>query len=150
MIPTQIGAFFGYISFGLIADKIGRRLTFAFYVATAAALTPVYAHLRSETALLAMGPMIGFFGTGFFSLFGAMLSELYPTVVRAAGQSFCYNAGRALSSLAPYVVGSLADHFGVGASLALNSAFFLLGAILIWTLPETGGVELGEYRKIEV
>jgi hypothetical protein len=31
----------------------------------------------------------------------------------------------------------------------LNSAFFLLGAILIWTLPETGGVELGEYRKIE-
>ena len=149
MIPTQLGAFFGYISFGLIADRIGRRPTFALYVVAAAALTPVYAHLRSETALLAMGPLVGFFGTGFFSLFGAMLSELYPTAVRAAGQSFCYNAGRLLSSLAPYAVGWLADQFGVGASLALNSAFFLLGAILIWTLPETGGVELGEYRKIE-
>ncbi|HEY3836238.1 MAG TPA: MFS transporter [Bryobacteraceae bacterium] len=142
MIPTQIGAFLGYISFGWLADRLGRRPAFALYVICAACLTPIYGHARSETVLLALGPLIGFFGTGFFSLFGVMLAELYPTVVRGAGQGFTYSTGRGLGALAPYAVGSLADRFGLGASLILNSAFFLLGAVLIWTLPETEGVEL--------
>ena len=71
-----------------------------------------------------------------------MLAELYPTSLRGAGQGFVYNIGRGLSSLAPWVVGFFADRYGIGASLALNSAFFLLGAALIFTLPETRQVEL--------
>ena len=54
-----------------------------------------------------------------------MLAELYPTAVRASGQGFTYSTGRGLGALAPYVVGTLADRFGLGASLAINSAFFL-------------------------
>jgi hypothetical protein len=72
-----------------------------------------------------------------------MLAELYPTAVRASGQGFTYSLGRGLGALAPYAVGTLADRFGLGASLAINSAAFLMGAALIWSLPETGGVELG-------
>jgi len=142
LIPTQIGAFLGYISFGWLADRIGRRPAFALYVVTAAFLTPVYGALRSENWLFALGPFIGFFGTGFFSLFGVMLAELYPTSVRGAGQGFTYSMGRGLGALAPYAVGSLADRYGLGASLAINSAFFLMGAVLVWSLPETEGVEL--------
>lgn len=142
MMPTQIGAFFGYISFGWLADRLGRRPAFALYVVVAAGLTPLYGLTRSEDLLFVLGPFIGFFGTGFFSLFGVMLAELYPTAVRATGQGFTYSTGRGLGALAPYAVGTLADHYGLGASLALNSAFFLFGAILIWSFPETGGVEL--------
>jgi MFS family permease len=144
MIPTQIGAFLGYISFGWLADRLGRRPAFAMYVVVAACLTPLYGGARSETLLLALGPLIGFFGTGFFSLFGVMLAELYPTAVRGAGQGFTYSMGRGLGALAPYAVGTLADRYGLGASLVLNSAFFLIGAMLVWTLPETGGLELAE------
>jgi MFS family permease len=144
MMPTQIGAFFGYISFGWLADRLGRRPAFVLYVVIAAALTPLYGATRSENMLLLLGPFIGFFGTGFFSLFGVMLAELYPTAVRASGQGFTYSTGRGLGALAPYAVGSLADRYGLGASLAINSAFFLIGAILIWSLPETGGAELTE------
>jgi MFS family permease len=142
LIPTQIGAFLGYISFGWLADRLGRRPTFAIYVLVAACLTPIYGATRSENLLFALGPLIGFFGTGFFSLFGVMLAELYPTAVRGAGQGFTYSMGRGLGALAPYAVGSLADHYGLGASLAINSAFFLIGAVLVWTLPETEGMEL--------
>jgi MFS family permease len=142
MIPTQIGAFFGYICFGWLADKLGRRPAFSLYVFVAACLTPVYGLTRSEDLLFALGPFIGFFGTGFFSLFGVMLAELYPTAVRGAGQGFTYSAGRGLGALAPYAIGALADRHGLGASLALSSAFFLIGAILVWTLPETEGVNL--------
>jgi MFS family permease len=135
IVPMQLGAFFGYNSFGWIADRFGRRPTFVTYMLAAAALVPIYGNARSESALLVLGPFIGFFGSGYFSLFGAMLAELYPTSIRATGQGFTYNAGRGLSALAPLLVGTLADRNGIGAALAVSSGFFLLGAILIFTLP---------------
>jgi MFS family permease len=138
----QLGAFAGYITFGWLADRIGRRPAFVFYVIGAALATPIYGASHNERTLLLLGPAVGFLGTGFFSLFGAMLAELYPTSLRGAGQGFVYNIGRGLSSLAPWVVGFFADRYGIGASLALNSAFFLLGAALIFTLPETRQAEL--------
>ena len=38
--------------------------------------------------------------------------------------------------------GIFADRYGIGSALALNSAFFVLGAAIIFTLPETKQVEL--------
>jgi len=92
--------------------------------------------------LMILGPFIGFFGSGYFSLFGAMLAELFPTKVRATGQGFAYNAGRAFSALAPFIIGGLADVYGIGSALALTSAFFLAGAAMILLLPETRGTML--------
>ena len=143
IIPMQIGAFLGYTSFGLFSDKFGRRPVFLFFLVSAALLVPVYGQLaRHEWLLLALGPLIGFFGHGYFSLFGAMLSELFPTRVRGSAQGFVYNIGRAFSALAPYSIGMLADRFGVGSALAVTSAFFLAGAALIFLLPETRGEQL--------
>jgi MFS family permease len=136
IVPMQIGAFLGYNSFGWIADRFGRRPAFVTYMLAAAALVPIYGMTRSEGALLVLGPFIGFFGSGYFSLFGAMLAELYPTRIRATGQGFTYNAGRGLSALAPLLVGTLADRNGIGAALGVSSGFFLLGALLIFALPK--------------
>jgi MFS family permease len=148
IVPLELGAFAGYLSFGWLADRLGRRPAFLIYMLGAAALTPVYGLLphwlpgAAEPALLALGPLVGFLGSGYFSLFGAFLAELYPTAVRGAGQGFTYNSGRALSALAPYLVGAAADRSGLGAALGINSAFFLAGAALIFTLPETRGARL--------
>jgi MFS family permease len=148
IFTMQIGAFLGYVSFGWLADRFGRRPAFFGYVLAAAILTPIYGLTprwggpAAETWLLVLGPFVGFFGTGFFSLFGAMLAELYPTAVRGTGQGFVYNSGRAASALAPFAVGAIADHQGIGAALALNSAFFLIGSALIFTLPETKNTKL--------
>jgi MFS family permease len=144
----QFGAFLGYVSFGWMADRFGRRPTFFWYVFMAAILTPIYgltprwAGASSETWLLILGPLIGFCGTGFFALFGAMLAELYPTSIRGTAQGFVYNFGRATSALAPLAVGAVADRQGIGAALALNSAFFLIGSVLVFTLPETKNTKL--------
>ncbi|MCU1258707.1 MAG: major facilitator superfamily 1 [Bryobacterales bacterium] len=136
LVPMQIGAFVGYVSFGWIADRFGRRATFVAYMLMAAILTPIYGFARSESTLVLLGPLIGFFGSGYFSLFGAMLAEIYPSSIRGAAQGFTYNFGRGLSALAPFLVGALADRNGIGAALAVNSAFFLTGAILIFTIPK--------------
>ncbi len=148
IVPMQIGAFFGYISFGWIAERVGRRSAFLIYVITAAVLVPVYGSSRSPGMLLLLGPFVGFFGSGYFSLFGAMLAELYPTEVRGAGQGFTYNCGRAFSALAPFAVGSLADRHGLGPALALNSAFFIAGAVMIFALPARGGLDIVNQRGV--
>ena len=148
IIAMQVGAFFGYNCFGLLADWLGRRKAFALYVTAAAVMTiaygsaPRWAGESASTVLLLSGPLLGFFGTGFFSLFGTMLAELYPTAIRGAGQGFVYNFGRGLSALAPLTVGAVADKSGLGVALVLNAGYFLLGAVLVYFLPETKGKEL--------
>ena len=143
IVPMQIGAFFGYVLFGVLADRFGRRPVFGTFVLAAAALVPVYGRMAAEpVALMALGPLIGFFGHGYFSLFGAMLAELFPSSVRATAQGFCYNFGRAASALAPFVIGALADRHGIGSALALTSAFFVAAGGLILLLPETRGEAL--------
>ena len=145
IIPMQIGAYFGYLSFGFIADRLGRRPTFVLFLAIAAVLVPIYGQLaRSPAVLMLLGPVLGFVGHGYFSMFGAFLAELFPTTVRATGQGLTYNLGRGLGALAPYTIGALATvpHVGIGSALALTSAFFLAGALLLFALPDTSGKPL--------
>jgi MFS family permease len=143
IIPLQIGAFFGYVTFGFFSDRVGRRPAFLTFVLATAALVPVYGMLGRRVALLmVVGPLIGYFGHGYFSVMGAMMAELFPERVRTTAQGFCYNIGRALAGFAPVTVGALADRFGIGAALAVTSIFFVAGAGVMLLLPETRGREL--------
>jgi MFS family permease len=141
--PMQIGAFLGYNLFGVVADRTGRRPAFLLFVLGAAAVVPCYGLAsRHPGMLLALGPLVGFFGHGYFSLFGALLAELFPSAVRGTAQGLCYNTGRALSAAAPMVIGAAADRLGFGVALALTSMLYLVGGGLIFLLPETRGREL--------
>jgi MFS family permease len=152
LIPVQIGAYFGYLTFGFLADRFGRRRTFLAFMIGAAALVPIYGQMaRSPLALLILGPVLGYFGHGYFSLFGSFIAELFPAAVRGTGQGTTYNIGRMAGAIAPFTIGALAGFPGVGIGLALasTSAFFLLAAGLIFTLPDRSGEELdGEYRIV--
>jgi MFS family permease len=61
------GMFPGYLTFGWVADRLGRRNGFILYTLIAALLVPLYAMARSEWLLLVLGALVAFFGTGFFS-----------------------------------------------------------------------------------
>ena len=41
----QIGAYLGYLTFGFIADRIGRRRTFVLFMVAAAVLVPIYGQM---------------------------------------------------------------------------------------------------------
>ena len=145
IIPVQLGAYVGYLTFGFIADRIGRRQAFVMYMISAAVLVPIYGQMaRSPFVLLALGPLIGYFGYGYFSMFGGFVAELYPAAVRATGQGTSYNIGRMAGAVAPFTIGVIATRPGVGIGLALSvtSAFFLLAAALVFTLPNRSGEAL--------
>jgi MFS family permease len=142
MVLVQVGAFFGYVTFGWIADRLGRRPAFTLFMVAATIVVPLYAMVPSETVLTWVGPLVGFFGSGYFSVFGALLSELYPTAIRGTAQGFCYNAGRLVSAAAPFAIGMAAATRGLGTAIAINASFFALAGALIWLLPETRGTDL--------
>jgi MFS family permease len=142
IIPMMIGAFFGYVSFGFIADKFGRRPTFATYLLISAVLVWVFGNTRDATMLMVLGPFIGFFGSGYFSAFGAFISELFPTRARGSAVGFCYNTGRMLSAFAPTIIGALSTQYGLGGALTFLAIAFTGGALSIYLLPETKGKAL--------
>ncbi len=142
VIPMMVGAFFGYVSFGLIADKFGRRPTFAAYLFISAVLVVIFGNVRDPTLLMVMGPFVGFFGSGYFSAFGAFVSELFPTRARGSAVGFTYNTGRMVSALAPTVIGYFSGKYGVGGALTITSIAFVLGGCAIFLIPETKGRQL--------
>jgi MFS family permease len=139
LVVMGIGKFLGYALFGFAADRFGRRRSYVVYLLVAAALVPLYGLTSSPTWLLLLGPFVAFFGTGFFSGFGALAAELFPTEVRATAMGLSYNIGRGLSAAAPFIVGWLATKHGLGPAFFLQAAAFFLAALLALALPETRG-----------
>ena len=79
----------------------------------------------------------------FYGWLPLYLPELFPTRVRAAGQGFCYNAGRSLAA-----VGVLVTTFQINvqgnypAAAAGVCLVYVVGMALAWLLPETRGQPL--------
>jgi MFS family permease len=142
LVIMGVGKWFGYALFGFFADAVGRRRSYVAYLLIAAALVPLFGMAETPFWLLVLGPFVAFFGTGFFSGFSAIASELFPTEVRATAMGLSYNLGRGLSAAAPAIVGLLASRFGLGSAFFLQAAAFFAAALLALTLPETKGKQL--------
>ena len=142
IILMQAGMWLGYVSFGFISDWYGRKRSYVAYIFVAAALVPIYAGTRAPVPLLLIGPLVGFFGTGYFSGFGAITAEIFPTEVRASAQGFTYNLGRGISAAAPFLVGALSVRHGLAFAFLLTSGSFFLAGFVALLIPETHGLEL--------
>lgn len=139
IIFMQVGMWFGYVTFGVVADAFGRKRAYVTYLLVAAALMFVYARVQHPVVLLVMGPAVAFFGTGYFTGFGVVTAETYPTAIRATAQGLTYNVGRLASAAAPLAVGTLADQRGFDAAFTLTAGAFLAAALWWVGIPETRG-----------
>jgi MFS family permease len=142
IVVMQAGMWLGYITFGFVSDRIGRKRTYVAYLLTAALLLFVYVSVRAPLALLVLGPFVAFFATGYFSGFGAVTAEIYPTPIRGTAQGFTYNIGRIVSAAAPFTVGTLAQTHGFGPALTVSSLAFVAAALMWIWIPETRGRQL--------
>lgn len=139
IVAMQAGMWLGYVTFGFIADAYGRRPTYITYLLIAAFLVWYYGFAREPWILLVLGPFVAFFGTGFFSGFGAVASEIFPTSIRATALGVTYNSGRLLSAIAPYVVGTTVQSRGYGAAFTYTAIAYIVAAVLWLGIPETKG-----------
>ena len=139
VVAMQVGMWLGYVTFGFVSDALGRRPTYIGYLVIAALLVWMYGMVREPMMLLVLGPFVAFFGTGYFSGFGAVASEIFPTSIRATALGVTYNSGRLLSAVAPFIVGSMAQRRGFGPAFTLTAFAFLVAALFWIGIPETRG-----------
>lgn len=139
-----VGSFLGYVISAHLSDWLGRRTTFVIMACSAAVTVAAYTLLPlGDTAVLLLGFPLGFFQSGIIAGMGATFAELFPTRVRATGQGFSYNTGRAAGSLVPALVGVLAASIGLGPAMGVCAASaYVLVLIATALLPETRGREL--------
>ena len=144
IIFLNIGALAGYLSFGPLADRVGRRRVFALMCLGSLVMFPVtFLTPRSYVHVLFLLPLLGFFNNGIFSGFAIYLPELYPTRIRATGAGFCFNIGRVLAAAGPFVTGYLVTVLG-SSSLAVCAvaAIYIVGLLILPFAPETRGKPL--------
>jgi len=137
---TIVGMGIGIYAFGQVADRIGRRPAFLGYMLGAAIMVVVYAHLTAPGALLVGGAVMGFFVNGMLGGYGALMSELYPTVARATAQNVLFNIGRAIGGFGPVAVAGIASAYGFDTAIALLAVLYLVDMLAMWLLiPERRG-----------
>ena len=136
LLVLGVGKFLGYALFGFLADRFGRRRCYFLYLLVAALLVPLYAMTTERWQLLALGPFIAFFGTGFFSGFSPLAAELFPTRIRASAMGFTYNVGRGLAAAAPYLVGWIKDRASFAAGFLVLAGAYFVASLLTLLLPD--------------
>jgi MFS family permease len=143
VIINLVGMLPGYQSFGVAADRFGRRKTLVVYLVAAAAAVPLLAAARQPALILVTACVAAFFGTGFFTGSGLIGGELFPTPIRATALGISYNVGRGLSALAPATIGALSERHGLAWAFIASALAFACAAFTALFLPETMGSELG-------
>src|SRR4029077_13045111 len=138
------GAFFGYLSGGILADKIGRRFTFLTLAIGGGSIAVIYTTIAfGDQTMLVLGFPLGFFASGVFSAMGPFFTEQFPTRVRGVGQGFTYNVGRATGALFPALVGVLSARIPLGHAIGLFAGIaYATMAVAAFLLPETRGKAL--------
>ncbi|HWM90169.1 MAG TPA: MFS transporter [Thermoanaerobaculia bacterium] len=138
------GSVAGYLTFGWVSDRLGRRPAFALYCAvTAVGLALLLPEAMASSPALGLACMlVAGFGTGTWSCYGPYFSELFPTRVRGAAMSVIMNVTRGVQFATPFVIAAVAGRWGLAGGIALAAGFAVLAGIWVWTLPETVGARI--------
>ena len=134
MIATILGMSLGMVVFGTLMDKLGPRWAFGIFLPGSAIVMFSILFARTSLTLILAGALIGFFSNGMFGGYGAVISRLYPTEIRATANSIIMNTGRAIGGFSSVVIGILMDHFTLGVTMGCLAALYLLSFTIMLSL----------------
>jgi MFS family permease len=146
VLTAQIGQLSGMLSFGVVADRLGRRPAFAIYsLMTAFAIAPLafaWAWLSENPVMFWLVMLLLGIGSGCTAGFGALLAELFPNELRATAMGTTYNLARAVQLGAPVLVGWAVVQYGLSGGLTVPLVLAIATSAWVWVLPETRGITL--------
>ncbi len=148
ILTIVAGELIGYGSYGWFADRLGRKPVFtAFTIVMAAGLlmiTVFWPMIEGEPGLILAFMLLVGIGTGSWSTFGPMFSELFPTAIRNTAVGSIFNLARGVQFFTPLIITAVARHADLSAGIALAAAFSLGAGAAVWLLPETRGREIND------
>ncbi|MEX2306681.1 MAG: MFS transporter [Pirellulales bacterium] len=147
----NVGAAFGMYGFAILAQRAGRKPTFAIcFVAALLSTASVFYFLQEFHQVFWMVPIMGFCILSLFAGYAIYFPELFPTYLRSTGTSFCYNVGRFVAAVGPALLGWLTGVVYADTAEPLRNAgltmcgVFVLGLLVLPFLPETKDQPLPE------
>jgi MFS family permease len=146
MLATQAGGLLGYLAFGIVADRKGRRVAYTTFSAVWAvgllAVTWFWGTIAVWPWLTLLFMFLVGFGTGNFSGYGPIFSEIFPTQARNTAMGTAFNLARGVQFFTPLIITSIASRFGLGGGISLAAFFAVFTGLWVWTLPETRGTRI--------
>ena len=142
----NVGAIAGYVAFGFLADRFGRKPAVLLYFAASLVLTPVLFLWTHDLRIIVVVLVVnGFFTLGQYTWMPVWLPELYPTHLRATGVAFVFNAARFVAFLGPLLSGAIISRLGgYGVAATVVGLIYIVGLLVAPFCPETRGRPLPE------
>ncbi|MCL5029336.1 MAG: MFS transporter [Bacteroidetes bacterium] len=146
MLITQAGGLLGYFTFGFFADRYGRRPAYTVYSIIMAIGLVMITLLWEAVAIyppliLSFMFLVGL-GTGMFSGYGPLFSELFPTNIRNTAMGSAFNLARGVQFFTPVIIATIAVNYGLSGGISLAALFAILTGAWIWIFPETKGKKI--------
>jgi MFS transporter, putative metabolite:H+ symporter len=125
-----------------LADKLGRKITLAWFTALAALCALLFGLAHNMALALACGVLLSFFGIGIDPVIKIYGAEQYPTRMRETGVGFFEGVGRLFGgALAPFIMSFVLASSGVPGSYIFVACLAILGVITVIVLgTETKGL----------
>ncbi|MEM4360314.1 MAG: MFS transporter [Candidatus Bilamarchaeaceae archaeon] len=146
-IISSVGATIGCVSGAILAEKIGRKLSYVILCMLTILIMLVFYRCNTNFDyffLLSMGSF-GFVSASFYGWLPLYLPELFPTKIRTTGQGFSFNFGRIIAAIGNLQMSKLLAAFDnnyINAG-SLITIVYIAGIILVITIaPETKGKSL--------
>ncbi len=146
MLVTQAGGLIGYLSFGAVADWRGRRVAYTIYslvwAAGLLAVTWFWGRIAVWPWLTLCFMFLVGLGTGNFSGYGPIFTEIFPTKIRSTAMGTAFNLARGVQFFTPLAVTLVATRFGLAGGISLAAFFAVFTGLWVWLLPETKGTKV--------
>lgn len=135
MISTIFGMSLGMLTFGTVMDKLGPRLSFGLFLIFSSLSVYLIVLAKGQWSLLLSTMLVGYFINGMYGGYGAIISSLYPTEIRATANNVIMNLGRAIGGFSSVVIGFLMDNYSLTAVVVCLSAIYLVSLCIMLTIP---------------
>lgn len=135
MVCTILGMSLGMLTFGTIMDKIGPQIAFAIFLLFSSVSVYLLIFATNKFTLVAAAMIVGYFINGMYGGYGAIISSLYPTAIRATANNFIMNLGRAIGGFSSILIGFLIDHYSLTAVMLFLTIIYLISLAVVLLLP---------------
>lgn len=135
MVCTILGMSLGMLTFGTIMDKIGPQIAFAIFLLFSSVSVYLLILATNKFTLVAAAMIVGYFINGMYGGYGAIISSLYPTTIRATANNFIMNLGRAIGGFSSILIGFLIDHYSLTAVMLFLTIIYLISLSVALLLP---------------
>jgi MFS family permease len=134
----------GITLFGILADKIGRKKTFAMWYVGGTIYCVLYFFLFTSQASLLWGSfLLGFTVNGMMGGYGAVIAENYPSEARSTAENLIFGTGRGLAGFGPSIIGYLAVGGNILSAMSLVFVIYPVALVcMLLMIPETKGVDI--------